>query len=336
MKKKSIIDIAKELNISPTTVSFILNDKAEEKRISKKLTKTVKDYVEKVGYKPSSIARSLRTGKTNTIGLMVENIANPFFGTVARKIEEAAYTHGYRILYCSTDNNLEKTKDLLHVFKERKVDGYIISPPAGVEKEIESLINSNIPVVIFDREVGVKTDQVIINNEESTYLGTKHLLENFQNIGFVTLDSNQTQMTSRLAGYQRAVQEAGRPEYIKKVAYSQNEEEITTEIAKFVETTKTLDAILFSTNYLVVNGLKALQILDLKIPQDIGVVAFDHHDLFELHSPTITSIDQPIDEIANKAIQLLLKRLGGATKNPPQETVLSTNMKIRTSSKKYQ
>src|SRR5690606_34132444 len=115
MKKKSIIDIARELNISPTTVSFILNDKAEEKRISKKLTKTVKDYVEKVGYKPSSIARSLRTGKTNTIGLMVENIANPFFGTVARKIEEAAYNHGYRILYCSTDNNLEKTKDLLHV-----------------------------------------------------------------------------------------------------------------------------------------------------------------------------------------------------------------------------
>lgn len=334
MKKKSIIDIAKELNISPTTVSFILNNKAEEKRISKKLTKTVKDYVEKVGYKPSSIARSLRTGKTNTIGLMVENIANPFFGTVARKIEEEAYNHGYRILYCSTDNSLEKTKDLLHVFKERKVDGYIISPPAGIEKEIESLIQADIPVVIFDREISVETDLVIINNEESTYQGTKHLLEKFKNIGFVTLDSNQTQMTSRLEGYQRAVREAGLKEYIHRVAYSQQDEKVTKEITAFLKNNESLDAILFATNYLVVSGLKALQKLELRIPEDIGVVAFDHHDLFELHSPTITSIDQPINEIATKAIQLLLKRLSGKTSSPPQETILSTVMQIRESSKK--
>lgn len=334
MKKKSIVDIAKELNISPTTVSFILNDKAEEKRISKKLTKTVKDYIEKVGYKPSSIARSLRTGKTNTIGLMVENIANPFFGTVARKIEEEAYKQGYRILYCSTDNDLEKTKDLLHVFRERKVDGYIISPPSGIEKEVESLINADIPVVIFDRELGIETDRIVINNEESTYLGTKHLLESFQNIGFVTLDSTQTQMMSRLAGYQRAVEEADSSAYIKKIAYNQRDGDITKEITAFLKRNRSLDAILFATNYLVVNGLKALQILKKKIPQDMGVVAFDHHDLFELHSPTITSIDQPIDEIANKAIQVLLKRLSGATSTPRKETILSTNMIIRESSKK--
>src|SRR5690606_28219805 len=151
MKKTSLVDIARALNISPTTVSFILNNKAEEKRISKKLVKIVLDYVEEVGYRPNPLARSLRTGKTNTIGLMVEDITNPFFGHIARKIEEAAYKNGYKILYCSTDNNTEKTKDLITMFRERQVDGYIISPPPRVEKEIESLIQSNIPVVLFDR-----------------------------------------------------------------------------------------------------------------------------------------------------------------------------------------
>lgn len=334
MKKKSIIDIAKELNISPTTVSFILNDKAEEKRISKQLIKTVKEYVEKVGYKPSSIARSLRTGKTNTIGLMVENIANPFFGTVARKIEEEAYNHGYRILYCSTDNSLEKTKDLLHVFKERKVDGYIISPPTGIEHEIENLINAKIPVVVFDREIGIDTDQVIINNEESTYLSTQHLLESFENIGFVTLDSQQTQMASRLAGYKGAIKEANSAEYIQKVSYAGGNHDIMNEIAAFIKKQKSIDAILFATNYLAVSGLKAIQMLNLKIPDDIGVVAFDHHDLFELHSPTITSINQPIDEIANSAIQLLLKRLSATNLPEPKEIILSTEIVFRESSKK--
>ncbi|MFD2144991.1 LacI family DNA-binding transcriptional regulator [Mucilaginibacter antarcticus] len=140
MKKRlSIADIAEALNISKTSVSFILNGQAEEKRISKKLVDKVVQYVEEVGYKPNLLAKSLRTGKSNTIALMVEDISNPFFASIARLIEDRAYQNGYRITYCSTDNDTAKTKDMIGIFQDRHVDGYIIAPPEGIEDDILSL-----------------------------------------------------------------------------------------------------------------------------------------------------------------------------------------------------
>ena len=143
VKKKvfSIIDIAKQLNISQTTVSFVVNGKAKEKRISNELSEKVLKFVAKVGYKPNLLARSLRTGKTNMIGLMVENIANPFFANLARLIEDNAYKKGYKILYCSTDNNSTKAWDLIQLFRDRHVDGYIIAPTEAIEEDIKSLAN---------------------------------------------------------------------------------------------------------------------------------------------------------------------------------------------------
>lgn len=150
-KPSSITDIANALNISPTTISFILNGKARENRISAELIKKVEKYVAEVGYKPNSLARSLRTGKSNIIGLMVESISNPFFATIARRIEELAYKNGYMIIYSSTDNDTVKTKELIQMFRERHIDGYIISPPEGIEEDVKSLINAGRPVVFFDR-----------------------------------------------------------------------------------------------------------------------------------------------------------------------------------------
>jgi len=152
MKKRILIsDIAKALGVSVTTVSFILNDKAKEKRISESLTKRVLDYVKKVGYKPNELAKSLRTGKTKIIGLIIEDISNPFFGNIARLIETKVYEQGYRIIYCSTNNDSEKTKELIGMFKDRQVDGFIITPSEGIEDTISNLIQSNVPVVLFDR-----------------------------------------------------------------------------------------------------------------------------------------------------------------------------------------
>ena len=113
MKKLSIVDIANELKVSKTTVSFILNGRAKEKRIGEDLVERVTKYVEEVGYKPNSLAKSLRTGKSNTIGLMVEDISNPFFASIARLIEDRAYKNGYKIIYCSTDNDTQKTRELI-------------------------------------------------------------------------------------------------------------------------------------------------------------------------------------------------------------------------------
>jgi LacI family transcriptional regulator len=221
VKKLSIVDIASQLNVSKTTISFILNGRAQEKRISEDLVERVLKHVNEVGYKPNSLAKSLRTGKSNTIGLMVEDISNPFFATIARLIEDRAYKNGYKILYCSTDNDTHKTKELIAMFRDRHVDGYIIAPPEGIEEEISSLVKDGMPVVLFDRHLpGINTDYVEIDNLFSTYNATRHLIDQgYKDIAFITFSNQQTQMMSRLQGYKDAVKRAGLKEHIKERVY---------------------------------------------------------------------------------------------------------------------
>lgn len=336
MKKKlSINDIAKSLNISVTTVSFILNGRAEEKRISDELVQRVQKYVAEVGYKPNSLARSLRTGKSNIIGLMVEDISNPFFAGVARLIEENAYKNGYKILYCSTENNTEKSKELIQMFRERHVDGYIIAPPEGIEEEINSLVSSGSPVVLFDRNLqNVQADYVGIDNHDSTYNAIKHFIaKGYKNIGFITLYSLQSQMQERLQGYENALKEHNLTPHIKEIPFSNDSESIIRHVSAFLGRKKELDAVLFGTNYLAISGLKAIQGLGLKVPSDIAVIAFDDHDLFELSYPSITAITQPVSRISEEVIDILLSKL----KNPLRarkhhSVVLKTSLIIRNSS----
>lgn len=338
MKKKlSIVDLAKQLNISPTTISFILNGKAQEKRISNELVERVLKQIEEVGYKPNALAQSLRTGKTMIIGLMVENIANPFFASIARLIEEKAYKNGYKIIYCSTDNDSVKTKDLLRMFQDRHVDGYIISPPEGIEKEVNNLIDNGSPVVLFDRYlVDTKADYIVVDNAKGTYDAAIHLIKNgYKNIAFITLDSLQTQMQDRLKGYEKALDEYGFNHHVKEISFYQDDENINRHIISFLERKPDLDAVLFGTNYLGVSGLKAIKKLGKRVPEDLAVISFDDHTLFELHSPDITAISQPIEEISEKLITILLGRLNKVSKTKKiQSDVLASELIVRGSSRK--
>ncbi len=338
MKRKlSIVDLAKQLNISPTTISFILNGKAQEKRISSELVERVLKQIEKVGYKPNTLAQSLRTGKTMIIGLIVENIADPFFASIARLIEEKAYKNGYKIIYCSTDNDSAKAKDLLRMFQDRHVDGYIISPPEGIEKEVNNLIDNGSPVVLFDRYLpDTKADYIVVDNVGSTYDAVSHFIKNgYKNIAFITLDSLQTQMQGRLKGYENALNEHHLNHYVKKISFYEDDENIIKHIASFLEMNSDLDAILFGTNYLGISGLKAIKQLDKKVPEDLAVISFDDHILFELHSPDITAISQPIEEISEKLITILLGRLNEVSKTEKKQSdTLVPELIVRESSRK--
>jgi LacI family transcriptional regulator len=332
-KKISISDIAKKFHISITTVSFILNGKSKEYRISDDLVKNVKAYINEVGYKPSQLAQSLRTGKTKIIGLMVEDISNPFFATIARLIEEMAYESGYKILYCSTDNDTEKTRELIGMFIDRHVDGYIITPSAGIEKDIMNLIDGERPVVLFDRFFAdVNTNYVVIDNAGSAYTATNHLINRgFKNIAFVTLDSDQSQMLDRKAGYEKALLDHQLPHIIKTIPFHTEHDNAVDEIVGFLKNDPQIDAVFFGTNYLAISGLEAIKRLDLRIPKSIGIVAFDDHDLFRLHSPTISAIAQPVEQIAARLIQVLLAKLCNAPESN-QNYILPTSLIVRESS----
>ncbi|MGF7230357.1 LacI family DNA-binding transcriptional regulator [Arachidicoccus sp.] len=337
MKKLSIVDIAKHLNISKTTVSFILNNRAQEKRISEELVQRVQDFVKEVGYKPNPIAKSLRTGKTKTIGLMIENIADPFFAAIARHIENKANKNGYKIIYCSTDNNTDKTKELLGMFREQNVDGYIMSPPIGVGEEIKSLMASNLPIVFFDRHLcEVETDYVEVDNEQSTLDATQYLIEQgFKHIAFITFASTQTQMQGRLNGYQAAIKKNKYQSYVKEVIFNPNETVVVQSILDFLKKNKGLDAILFGALQAGTSGLKALKKIAPDNLSNLGIISFDDCDVFELFSPPITAIAQPIDQIAEYAIDLLLKRLNnGNTNKEWKNIVIKTELIIRDSSAK--
>jgi len=335
-KKLSIVDIANKLNISKTTVSFILNGRAKEKRISEELVEKVLKFVEEVGYKPNSLAKSLRTGKSNIIGLMVENIADHFFSNIARYIEDRAYKNGYRIIYCSTDNDAAKTKELIAMFRDRHVDGYIIAPPPGIENEITALIKDELPVVLFDRYFpDVESSYVVIDNLEATYNATKYFIEQgYKNIAFITFESPQTQLQARMEGYKKALKEHKMEPHIKEVAFNEDAQFIIEPIAKFIED-KNFDAVLFATNRIGVCGLKVLNEQGVKIPADVAVISFDDYEVFELHSPSVTAIAQPIEEIADKLITILLTKLNTpAVSRKNEQVTLKSKLKVRGSSAK--
>jgi LacI family transcriptional regulator len=337
MKKKITIgDIAKQLGISKTTVSFVVNGKAREKHISESLEKKILEYVEKVGYRPNQFAQGLRSGKTKIIGMMVEDISDSFFSTVARLIEEDAYTKGYKIIYCSTENDTDKTKELIKTYRTRQVDGYIIAPPPGIEKDIHDLIEDRLPVVLFDRTVpGLKTNHVMVDNYEASYEAVLHLIENgYKNIAMITLQSDQVQMAEREKGYIDALKKNKSRPLIERIIYHDEKGNSISKIENFLKNNSYIDAVFFATNHIAENGLEAIRNLGLDIPTDIGVVVFDDHRLYRLFTPSITAVSQPLEQIAESAINLMFKMLKDDYDfNDIERVMLKSKLIIRDSSR---
>lgn len=337
MKKRvSIKDMAKQLNISITTVSFVINGKAREKNISEALTKKVLDLVAELNYQPNALATSLRTGKTKIIGFLVDDISEPFFSGIARHIDEIASNLGYKILFSSTRNDTGKAIELLQIFEDRHVDGYIMALPEGLEDEVKKLIQTDAPVVLFDRYVqDVKTDYVIIDNQKSTFEATEHLINNgYKNIAFVTIDTHQLQMVGRMEGYEAAIEKHKLPSVVKKIKYTGSEDSIE-EMTSFFKAEKQLDAVIFAANYICLDGLRTFRKSGIRIHKDLAVVSFDDFEILEFCDPPVTAIAQPLEAIAENIMKVLLNKLKKAGQNVGNTQIsLPTALNVRQSSAK--
>ena len=338
MKKKpvSIRNIADELKISVTTVSFVLNGKAKEKHISKELTKKVLDYAKLINYRPNQIAQSLRTGKSKILVFMMEDISNNFFSKLARIFEDIAYDKGYKVIFCSNENDDEKSNELITLFNFRQVDGFIIVPSPGIKDTIENLINDNIPVILLDRFFeGLDCNSVVIDNEQASFDATLHLIQNkFKNIGFITTASDQTQMLGRLSGYDKAVSQNNLKSITLQIPYSEvNKGKSKEYIKSFLDENPDLDAVFFATNYLAQSGLEVFKQKNPKLINEIGIIAFDDNDMFKIYDPAITSVYQPLNEISTALMDVMLPLL---KKKEVAETthqiVLKTELIVRESS----
>ena len=313
MKKITIKDIAMEAKVSISTVSFVLNDKGEKMNISKAVIKKVQDVAEKLHYRPNMIASSLRTGKTRSIGLIVEDISNQFFSDLARVIEDEAKKLGYRVFYCSTGDDDDRSDELIQSLLQANVDGFIITPTEKSEKSIDNLMELKKPVVLIDRYFsGQNVSHVVMDNYEGAYSATQFLIKKGRRtIVFVNNTSGMIQMQLREKGYVDAMKEAGlyNESHILHLEYNSNEDAKIETIIHFFEKNIGIDAVIFSTNYMGLAGLQAFRKMGLKIPDDLSIISFDDHYSFRLHTPSISVIEQPIDAIAVKAVEILMSQM---------------------------
>lgn len=262
------------------------------------------------------MAQGLRTGQSGILVFMVDDISNPFFAQLVRIFEDLADEQGYRVLFCSTNNNDTKSGELIDLFNERSVDGFIIIPSPAIQPKIKALQGQNIPVVPVDRYYeGLGIDYVGIDNEAVSFQGITHLIHNgYKMPVLISVEVHQTQMLSRVRGYERAAETYGFDKNILLLPYLQKSEaEREKLIRDFLEDT---------TNYLAKTGLEVLKNASgnaLKMP---GLITFDDSNLFTVSTPTITAICQPLQEIATAAMRIMIGHLKNQNVTTVYETIV--------------
>lgn len=340
MKKTSLNDIAQYLGVSKTLVSFVLNGKGKEFRISDDICKKVLETAKEMNYQPNRIAQGLRTGKTKTIGLIIADIANPFFGKLGREIEQEAAKHGYRVIFCSSDENAEKSKRQIAMLQQSLVDGYIISPPINSEDQIRALVKNHVPLVLIDRYFpDIDCNYIVVDNLEAAYRATKHLLSlGRKKIANITINLDLVNMKERTEGYRQALLDSGiipDENLIKVLPFSHDNTDVNKAINELVgnKDDRKADAILFSSSKIGVMGIECISALGIKIPDDIAVISFDNADAYKICVSPVTVIGQPLPEIGKQAVQMLLSDIAASRKGiqKSQKIKLNTEFIIRKS-----
>jgi LacI family transcriptional regulator len=337
MKKRVLLkDIAEKVGVSTSLVSYVLNHQLED-RISKKTAEKIRRTAAELNYQPNQIAKSLKSNKTQTIGLIVADISNPFSSSIARIIEDEAKKHGYTVIFGSADESTKKSSNLIEVLLSRQVDGFIIAPPAGFEKQLIALQNQDVPFVLIDRYFpGLNMNYVVIDNFDTSFNAVTHLIKNgYQHIGMLNYTSKLPHLQDRSKGYWEALKKAGRKK--DRSSYVEiNEAKIKTEvpsaIEKLLHKKNPIDALFFSTNNLAIEGLSFIRKAGIKVPGDLAVICFDQTNAYDLFASSITYIQQPLLEMGQNAVQLLLASMDD--RDLVKETVLRSKLIKHNSSKR--
>lgn len=301
-------------------------------RISNALAEKIIEVARREGYHPNQVAVSLRTGKSNMLGLIVESMSGNFFASFARVIEVEAAAHGYKVVYASTENQQQKAHELVSILGHQQVDGYIVTPTPGMEEDIRALAESKKPVVLMDSYFpGIDVPHVLVNNYEGVTKGMEHLIEKgYRRIGFVTVDLNLVQMQERLKGYRDSLQKHNiSEEHILYVHYDFERERAIAQVSDFISGPPGLDAIFFATNYLGLLGLETIHRLGYKLPDNLAMICFDDHDVFRFYPPGITCIRQPVEEIAKTALELLMSQIGKTNGVTNTKVEISPSLVVR-------
>ncbi|WP_020603738.1 LacI family DNA-binding transcriptional regulator [Spirosoma spitsbergense] len=336
-KRTSLKDIAQEAGVSTALVSYVLNGKEKESRVGPEIAAKIRAIAIALNYQPNHVAKSLRSGKTQTIGLIIADISNPFFANIARIVEDEAKRNGYTVIIGSSDENADKSRDLLNVLINRQVDGFIIVSAEDSAEQVQLLKEKNIPFVLLDRYFpDMQTDFVSTDHYRAAYDGASHLITNgYRRIGMIAYKSAMFHMQERIRGYQDALKDGGLPfqkGYLKKIRFTHIEQEAKVAIDELTKTDKPVDALIFATYGLAINGLIYLNEQKLNVPDDVAIVSFGQAEAFDLYYCPITYLKQPIDLLGQTSVSLLVKKLKESPKEPAQ-ILMNAELVARNSSK---
>ena len=317
-RKVSLKDIAKEVGVSTALVSYVLNN-LKEGRISKEISQKIREAALRLNYKTNQIAKSLKTNKTNTIGLIVADISNPFSSTLARIVEDEANKFNYTVIFGSSDENEQKSAKVIDTLLNRQVDGLIISPPAHSESQMLELQRQEIPFVLLDRYFPtIKTNYVALNNYAASFTASKHLIDvGCKRIGMVNYKSDLFHLQERTRGYISAMKEIKMPfkkEWLREIDISNNKLEIEKAVKELLNLKQPVDGLIFASNIIASYGLRYINTLPLTVPDDLSIVSFDETEYLDLFYAPLTYIKQPLQLMGEMATKILLDNIGSNNK----------------------
>jgi LacI family transcriptional regulator len=340
----TIPDVARQAGVSTATAARALGGYGSVRAQTRDRVLAV---AEELGYRANSLARSMITGSTHTLGVVLSDIENSFFHRALRGVADTARAHGYEVLLSNTDEDLETERKAVSVLAERRVDGLVVCPTDdGDHAHLEAVISSGIPVVLLDRRVsGLAADTVGIDNRKAAKEATTRLIEQgHRRIGILTGGTPAsvgrrlstpamkgverlaaTTVGARAAGYRDALLAAGvspRPEYLSANGFHREDAAAATRSMMMLPEPPT--AIFAFDSVLALGALQAFRAMGLHCPADVSLIGFDDAEWAEVVSPPLSVVAQPVYEIGVAACNLLLARINGEQKRPVHQRLRTT------------
>jgi LacI family transcriptional regulator len=287
--------------------------------------------MDELGYRPNALARSLRSGQTHTLGLILPDSANPFFAEVGHSIESAAFKAGYSVILCNTENDFEKESLYVDVLTNKQVDGMIFITTGERRDSLNRLVEMGIPTVVMDRDFpDLVLDVVLADNLQGGVLATQHLISlGHKRIGCLAGPSRINPSSRRLAGYQQALQAANLVIDPGLIMNGDFHPESGWELGRAILSQKNPPTAIFACNDLMAMGaLRAATELGLRVPDDLALVGYDDIELASYTNPPLTTIKQPKVEMGLATLNFLLTRIHDK-QAVPQRSLLPVSLVIR-------
>ncbi len=323
----SIREVARAAQVSPATVSRVLNGST---KVRADYRRRVLDVVDRMDYRPNRLARNLRRQKAEMIGVVVSDIENPHFSEAVRVIEDAAYRDGYRVLLCNTDETPEKQRTYLEMLADERVLAAIVSPADRKGAGMEALLDLGIPVVCFDREVDdPRADAVVCDNVEGLRRATEHLIWlGHERIAYLGGRLDVETGAERLEGYTTTMRAAGLVPFPLNGGFRVDAAEHA--VDRLLATSPPPTALLVANNLMTLGALRAIRRAGVTVPSDLALVAVDDPPWAELIDPPLTTVAQPVRALADAAMALALERIEGR-RAEARRVVLPLELRIRRS-----